>query len=207
MAVMATDNLQQVLKGYTESEIHLEEWFLNEALIAATLTDDYGSIGKLIRLRTKNIDKCIQLAQEKRVVNATAMLLLMKAACTGDKSPLHSIMGRSAAKPEFSNMTSNDTSMMTLASTAVLKHRVCILLPLHLAQLNGHYPVVRELLMLETFIDKQEGSIDWSDLSLVSLDTQPLEAAGGWLKLFLLTSNKLRSLPNEVEMLKRVSEC
>ena len=203
---MAADNLQQVLEGYTETGIHLEEWFLNQALIAATLTDNYETIGKLITLGAKNIDECVELAHKKRVVNAIAMLLLMKAALTGDKSILYSVISR-LIKPEFTctfKVANNDALIMNLAAAVVLKHRACILLPLHLAQVNGHYCIIRELLMLEIYIDKQEGSIDWCDLSLVSLDTQLLEASGDWLKLFLLTANRLRSLPKEIGMLKKV---
>ena len=205
---MAADNLQQILEGYSQHQIYPDEWFLNQALTAATFTDNHKCIGELIKLGASNIDECIQLAQEKGSVNATAMLFLMKAALTGDKSMLHS-MTSGCFQTEVSTFkhTANkhkDDNLIMKASAAVLKGRVCILAPLELAQIYGQYSVRRELLMM-THVDRHEGSIDWSDLSLVSLDTQLLERAGSWLKLLLLTSNKLKSLPKQIEVLKKVN--
>ena len=80
---MAEDNLLQVLEGYEKRRIEMGETFMKQCLEAATLSDNPQCVGKLVKMGAKNIDECLE---KKGVVNsATAMLLLMKAALTGDK--------------------------------------------------------------------------------------------------------------------------
>ena len=61
----------------------------------------------------------------------------------------------------------------------------------------------REILML-TRINKSKGHVDWSKLSLVSLDVQLLGYMQEWVKEFKLPLNMLRSVPAEFKMLKEV---
>ena len=83
------DNLLQVIEGYERTHIEMGETFMRQSLEAATLSDNHECVAKLVKLGAKNIDECLALAKEKGgVTKATAMLLLMKAALTGDKTVL-----------------------------------------------------------------------------------------------------------------------
>ena len=193
------DNLRQVLESYEQEHIQLEENFLNQALVAATLNDNHECIGKLIKMGAKNIDECMQLAIEAGLVKAKAMLSLLKAALTGEKVLL--------CHPEVHS--SLDLELVSAASDeevikVVLSGEVSTLIPLEVAQQCGQHSIRREILML-TRINKHKGHVDWSKLNLVSLDVQLLEYMHNWLKEFKLSSNMLKTVPAEFKMLNEVS--
>ena len=200
---MATDNLLQVLEGYEQERIQLGVTFLNQALVAATLNDNHACIGKLIKMGATNIDECIQLAKEKGQINATAMLILLKAALTGDRTMLH-IFGDASLNPEFASLslTSEFNSKM---NRAVERRAISTVHPLEVAQQTGQHSVVYELLLL-TRIKKSSGSVDWSSLHLVSIDKYLIEKMCNWVTRLNLASNRLKSIPAEIEMLVKVSQ-
>ena len=196
------DNLHQVLESYEQERIQLEESFLNQALVAATLNDNHECIGKLIKMGARNIDECIQLAKETDLVKSKAMLSLVKAALTGEKA----ILGRSESHSSLDmELNAISTTVLTDEDVAkvVLSGEVSTLLPLELAQQSGQHSMHREILML-TQIDKRKGRVDWSKLNLVSLDVQLLGCMQEWLMEFKLSSNMLKSVPAEFETLKEV---
>ena len=195
------DNLHQVLESYEQEHIHLEENFLNQALVAATLNDNHECIGKLIKMGARNIDECIQLAKETDLVKAKAILSLVKAALTGEKA----LLGRSESHSSLDSEL-NVSGVLTDEEVAkvVLSGEISTLVPLELAQQSGQHSMRREILML-TQINKHKGHVDWSKLKLVSLDVQLLGYMQEWLKEFKLSSNMLRSVPVEFKMLREVS--
>ena len=200
------DNLHQVLESYEQEHIQLEESFLNQALVAATLNDNHECIAKLIKMGARNIDECIQLAKKREsdLVKAKAMLSLVKAALTGEKALLPD---RSPSKHSSLDLELNSSTVSTDHDLEVAKvvqsGEVSTLIPLELAQQSGQHSMRREILML-TRIDKSKGHVDWSKLSLVSLDVQLLGCMQEWVKELKLPSNMLRSVPAELKMLKDV---
>ena len=198
---MATDNLLQVLEGYEQERIQLGLTFLNQALVAATLNDNHECIGKLIKMGATNMDECIQLAKEKGQVNATAMLILLKAALTGDRIMLH-VFGDVSFNPEFASLclTGEFNSKM---NRAIESRVISTVQPVEVAQRTGHHSVVYELLLL-TRIEKSSGSVDWSCLHLVSIDKHLIKKICDWTTKLNLASNRLKSIPVEIEMLVKV---
>ena len=198
-----TDNLHQVLESYEQEHIHVEENFLNQALVAATLNDNHECIGKLIKMGAKNIDECIQLTKETGFVKAKAMLSLLKAALTGKKVLLCPRLCRpevhSPLDLELVSAVNDDKEV----TKVVLSGEVSTLIPLELAQQSGQHSVHREILKL-TQINKCKGRVDWSKLNLVSLDVQLLEYMQGWLREFKLSSNMLKYVPAEFKILNEV---
>ena len=98
---MAEDNLREVLESYERERIDLGETFMKQCLVAATLTDNHECIGKLVKMGAKNIDECLTLAKEEELTNATTMLMLMKAALTGDKLHLPNEEASSSVEHEL----------------------------------------------------------------------------------------------------------
>ena len=200
---MANDNLQQVLEGYEQERIQLGVTFLNQAMVAATLNDNPECIGKLIKMGAKNIDECIQLAKEKEIIGATAMLVLLKAALSGDKTMLYVFQtGNTSLSPEFAalNLTSRANSQI---SRTVRIRMISTIYALEIAQRSGQHSVVHELLLL-TRTKKHIGSVDWSNLHLVGIDKYVLHRMCNWITTLNLSSNKLRSIPAEIEILTKV---
>lgn len=200
------DNLHQVLESYEQERIQLEESFLNQALVAATLNDNHECIGKLVKMGARNIDECIQLAKKAGFVKAKAMLSLVKAALTGEKA----LLARSGSRSSLDLNSELNAVSTTVAGPSdeeiakvVLSGEVSTLIPLELAQLSGQHSMRREILML-TRIDKRKGHVDWSKLNLVSLDMQLLGFMQEWVREFKLSSNMFRSVPTEFKMLKEV---
>ena len=199
------DNLHQVLESYEQERIQLEESFLNQALVAATLNDNHECIGKLVKMGARNIDECVQLAKKTDLVKAKAMLSLVKAALTGEKALLGRSDSHSSLDLELNGGALSTSLVLTdeEVTKVVLSGEVSTLVPLELAQQSGQHSMCREILML-TGIDKRKGHVDWSKLNLVSLDVQVLRCMQEWVKEIKLSSNMLRSVSTEFEMLKEV---
>ena len=210
--IMMADNLHQVLESYEQERIQLEESFLNQALVAATLNDNHECIAKLVKMGARNIDECIQLAnkRESDLVKAKAMLSLVKAALTGEKAllPDCSPYKHSSLDSELNSSTISTSSVLTDDSEVakvVQSGEVSTVIPLELAQQSGQHSMRREILML-TRVDKSKGHVDWSKLSLMSLDVQLLGCMQEWVKEFKLPSNMLRRVSAEFKMLKEVRD-
>ena len=205
---MATDNLLQVLQGYDLERIPLEVRFLNQALVAATDFDNHECIGKLIKMGATDItkiDECIQLAKEKGKINAAAMLILSKIGLTGDKMMLHIIFGDATSSPEFAALGETSEKINLKMKQAIKSGEVSTVYPLEVAQQNGHHSVARRLLLL-TRINKSDGSVNWSNLHLVStLDNYLIKGMYNWVRVLDLSSNKLKFIPAEIEILTEVS--
>ena len=198
-----------MLEGYDLERIPLEERFLNQALVAATDLDNHECIGKLIKMGATDItkiDECIQLAKEKGKMNAATMLILSKIGLTGDKMMLHIIFGDAATSSlEFTALGVTNEEINLKMKQAVESGEVSTVYPLEVAQQNGHHSVVRRVLLL-TRINKSDGSVKWSNLHLVStLDNYLIKGMYNWVRVLDLSSNKLKCIPAEIEMLTEVS--
>ena len=220
MTAMAKDldNLRQVLEGYEQQRIQLGLKFLNQALVAATLNDNHECIGKLIKMGARNIDECLQLAKEKNLVNSTAMLLLMRAALTGDETllKLAKLSQRLLLWTEcilYQELPNKSGSLehgffRKVVLTVRCNDRLSIFDAVEVAQQNGQHSMCRKLMMLiGTIQDKiqhrYQGCINWSKFSLVSIDVQLLEMCK-WVTNLDLSANNLRMIPSEIGILSEV---
>ena len=202
---MASDNLQQVLEGYEQEHIQLDVKFLNQALVAATLNDNYECIGKLIKMGARNIDECIQLGKKEGVTNAMAMLLLMREALTGNDSFLKRLLNPSLSVSTLDKLSNNSEFSLALPCQAVKivsDGRLSTIDALEVAQKSGQHSVHRKLMML-TRVNMDAGSVDWSKLNLLDMDTKLFKACN-WLVDLDLSANKLNSVPSEIGMLNKV---
>ena len=201
------DNLRQVLEGYEQQRIQLGLKFLNQALIAATLNDNHECIGKLIKMGARNVDECIQLAKEKRLVNATAMLLLMRAALTGNETFLKAQINQSfPARILHQELPESDSLEHSFLRKVILTvrcgDRLSTFDAVEVAQQNGQYSMCRKLMTL-TGINRHEECVNWSKLGLVSIDVQLLEMCN-WLTDLDLSANRLSTIPSGIGILSKV---
>ena len=209
------DNLRQVLEGYEQQRIQLSLKFLNQALVAATLNDNHECIGKLIKMGARNIDECTQLAKEKNLVNATTMLLLMRAALTGDETPLKlsqlpSPWTGCILHQELPNKSGSleHGLFRKVVLTVQRNHRLSTFDAVVVAQQNGQHSMCRKLMMLTGTIQHEhqhryQGCINWSKFCLVSIDVQLIEMCK-WVTNLDLSANKLCKIPSEIELLNNV---
>ncbi len=214
MANADVDNLREVLEGYEQERIQLSLKFLNQALVAATLNDNHECIGKLIKMGARNIDECIQLAKKKRIVNATAMLLVMRAALTGAETCLNlahvqinplspdQIISRELQCGERDSESLEHSFLREVVLAMQCSGRLSTFDAVEVAQLNGRYSMCRKLMML-TGTNRHEGCVNWSKLSLVSIDVQLLEICT-WITDLDLSANKLCTIPSGIGMLNMV---
>ena len=200
---MAEDNLLQVLEGYERTRIEIGGTFMKQCLEAATLSDNPQCVGKLVKMGAKNIDECLALAEKKGIVNsATAMLLLMKAALTGDKTllPLNPSFVRAASEQEITSCS----QLSEHVTQAVCSGKISTTDALAVAQRTGQHAVKRDLL-LSTNVNKESGIVVWSKLRLFALDVQLLQSLCDWLRKLDLSANMLTRVPEEVHLLSKVS--
>ena len=196
---MAEDNLLQVLEGYETTRIAIGETFMKQCLEAAALSDNHQCVGKLVKMGAKNIHDCLALADKKRVVNAKAMLLLMKAALTGDKTLLPNYRAARLEQELWQAGMNTDNDLQT----SVSQGRISTIDALEVAQRTGHHRVKRELLLL-TKVDKIKGAVDWSEVRLLSLDVQLLNTLYDWVTKLDLSTNILKRIPAEICLLNKV---
>ena len=206
------DNLRQILEGYEQQRIQTSLKFLNQALVAATLNDNHECIGKLIKMGARNIDECTQLAKEKNLVNATAMLLLMRAALTGDETFLnlnHLLFPACALHQELPRSGSLEHSLLRkVVLTVQCGGKLSTFDAVEVAQQNGQHSMCRKLMMLTGTIQHEhqhryQGCINWSKFRLVSIDVQLIEMCK-WVTNLDLSANKLCKIPSEIEILNNV---
>ena len=79
---------------------------------------------------------------------------------------------------------------------AVLSGKVSTVVPMEIARRNGNNQV-REELLLKTDVNKEEGSVFWHGLRLLSLDISWLRRIS-WVKHLRLARNGIKSLPQEM---------
>ena len=172
---------------------------MKQCLVAATLTDNHECIGKLVKMGAKNIDECLTLAKDRELTNATTMLMLMKAALTGNKSHLPNEEASSSVEHELTNVGYNHHDI--IAETLHIG-KVSTSYAFEVAQQAGHHSVKRDILLLKAVYRR---IVDWSNLRLVSLDVQLIQRICHQLRYLNLSGNMLTRIPEEINLLSKVS--
>ena len=168
--------------------------------MAATLNDNHLNVGKLVVKGANNLRECLEYAQRENKPHACAMILMINAAMTGDKSVVQRLFGKTMDQsPEFA-----DPGFLEVLQKAVLSGKVTTVVPIEIARRNGHFEVREELLM-ETDINQEEGYVFWHGLRLLKLEVSWLRRIT-WVKRLRLARNGFKTLPNEIgNYLKQVS--
>ena len=167
--------------------------------MAATRNDNNFNVGKLVVKGANNLRECLEYAQRENKPHACAMLLMINAAMTGDKSVVQRLFGQTMDQsPEFADPGFPEVQK------AVLSGKVTTVVPVEIARRSGHFEV-REELLLGTDVNQEEGYVYWHGLRLLKLEVSWLRMIT-WVKRLRLARNGLKTLPNEIgNYLKQVS--
>lgn len=172
----------------------LEPYCLNRAMVAATRNDNHANIGKLVVKGAKNLSECLELARRENKAHARAMLLLIKAASTGDKTIVHKLFGEAVTEledpDEYSDAGFSD------AQSAMLRGDISTVVAIEIARRHGHLQV-REELLLKTDVNQEDGYVYWHGLRLLQLET-PWLMKISWVRRLRLARNDFKSLPKDM---------
>jgi len=175
-------------------ESKIDRACLNKCLRAATLNDSATCIGMLVARGADDLDSCLHLAQREKKQYSCALLLLIQAACTGDTGVVRKLFGR---QEEFGEITGHQYYLRDVSVEAqkVLRRGGVVLttIPIEIALKHNNHQV-RDLLLMKTNVEKEEGLVNWSNLHLHQLQLRWLEEVR-WVKYLLLAGNGFDSLP------------
>ncbi len=193
-----TELLQQDLS-------QLEPDCLSRALEAATRKDNGVAIGKLIlKGATSNLDECISIAVTENKPFSRVMLLLIKAAITGNKSIVQKIFGEPPSNPSSLDPRIYNDENFLAVQEAIFHKDFSTVVPISIARKHGN-SLVREELLMKTDVSEEEGNVFWHGLCLLNLEIPWLRRIS-WVQRFRLARNGFKSLPQEMgSYLKQVS--
>ncbi len=193
------ERVTEILKNNSE---YLENDCLNQCLIAATKNDNQLNIGKLVIKGAKNLDECLALAVQEDKPHTRAILLLIKAAFTGNRVIVQKLFGETVDKAENVRDQFSDPGFEEVQK-AVLSGKVSTIVPIEIARRNGNFQV-REEILLKTDVNQEEGYVYWHGLRLLQLEVSWLRRIF-WVKRLRLARNGFKILPNDMEIyLKQV---
>ena len=182
------EKLTELLRNNTD---HLEPNCLSRALMAATRNNNHFNISKLVVKGAKNLDDCLVLSQRENKPHARAMLLLIKAASSGNMAMLQELF---LDKPD--NSKEFDDPGFLDVQKAILSGKLSTVVPIEIARRNGHFQV-REELLLKTDVNQEEEYVYWHGLRLLQLEVPWLRRIS-WVKKLRLARNGFKTLPNDM---------
>ena len=189
-----SDKVTELLKKATNITNTNFNMYLNRAMIAAVKNDNSLNVGKLLFRGATNISECLRYAKDAKKPHARAMLLLVKAAQTGDKAIVEKVFGKPA--PGLHNQHEYEGDEFRQVQDAVLSESVSTVVPIEIARRYGQKQV-REELLLKTDVNKEEGYVYWHGLRLMQLEISWLEKIA-WVKKLRLARNGFKTLPPEM---------
>ena len=189
-----------LLKGITVDS--LEPSCLDLALQLAVKNDNRFNVGELVLKGAKELQESLRYAKEEKKTYARAMLLLIKAAQTGDIAIIHKLFREPS--PDLKDEEDYEDDGFLDVQKVIHSCNVSTKVPIEIARRNGHSEVREELLM-RTDVIQEEGLVYWHDLQLLQLEISWLKKIA-WVKKFRLARNGFKSLPPEMgTYLKQVS--
>ena len=188
------NNLSDLLNRYSIDQ--LEPDCISRVLIAATHNDNPVNVGELMLKGTRHLKECLEIAIREQKPHSQAMLLLVKAGITGNKSIIQKLFGNAVSNPSSLDPREFNDDQFAEVQQAVLSGKVSTVVPMEIARRNGNNQV-REELLLKTDVNKEEGSVFWHGLRLLSLDISWLRCIS-WVKHLRLARNGFKSLPQEM---------
>ena len=173
--------------------------YLNQAMLAAVKNDNHSNIGKLVLHGSRNIFECLRYAGYANKPHARAMLLLIKAAQTGDIALVQKVFSEPVTV-----LLDKEQCLDDLYYDFFKGQEPALSVPIEIARRYGNGRV-REELLLKSNVNQEEGYVYWNDLRLLHLDISLLRKIP-WVKKLMLARNRLRNLPPEIgSYLKQVS--
>ena len=189
------DRLTELLK-----KGNIDVCYLNRALKIAVRNDNHVNVGKLVVKGSTNILECLQYAKDAKKPNARAMLLLIKAAQTGDIAIIKKVFSEDA--PGLKNPQEYEDDGFRQVQDAALSGYISytyycsVAVLMEIAHLNQHHNV-REELLFRKDVNEEAGYVHWDGLQLLQLDI-PLLRKITWVNELRLARNGLKSLPSEI---------
>lgn len=153
----------------------------------------------------KNLDEGLRVAVAEGKPKARAAFLLINAAKTGNAAIVAKLYNEQdlEASNESRPVEGCEDEGFHDVQQAVMMGRVSTVVPIKIARRNGQAHV-RELLLMRTNVSKEGCYVKWQGLQLLQLEVAWLKKIP-WVRIFILSNNGLRSLPNEMETyLKKV---
>ena len=184
------DNLTELLKSRSD---RLEPDCLDRALMAAVKNDNDLQIERLVMKGAKEFQMGLKYAKEEKKPHARAMLLLIKAAQTGNKAIVQKLFGEPA--PGLQNKQDYEDDGFCDVLKAVLSGNISTVVPIKIANQYKRRQVTRELLM-KTNVNQKEGYVYWNGLHLHRLDISWMREIT-WVKFLRLSMNRFKNLPQE----------
>ena len=205
----------------------LEPNCLNEALIAAVQNDHHQNVGILVKKGASNISEALKLSINEKKVYASAMLMLVYAAMEGNCNLVLQLFGeikiddqpcQECSRPGGTNalvseMLNNHTSDQDCRDSlddvcrALQGSNMITAIPIEIAQKNVSAKLstekakrcthVREELLMKTDVNKDEKSVHWQGLGLLSVELTWLKRID-WVDTLLMGRNQLRLLPSQM---------
>ena len=99
--------------------------------MAATQNDNHFNIGKLVVKGAKNLEECLEYSQRNNKPHARAMLMLIKAASTGNKAIVQKLFAETVDKADnsrdFNDAGFSDVQKAVLSGkvSTVVAYRDC----------------------------------------------------------------------------------
>ncbi len=173
----------------------LDKGLLNKCLICAVKNDSSVNVGKLVIKGAKDLQSCLEIATKEKKLKARAMLLLILAATSGDKTIVQRLFGEPVEdRNSFSDWFLDDD--FKDVQRIVQSGSVSTVVAIEMARRHGN-PHVREALILKTDVRATEGSVSWHGLRLLKVDEALLEKIS-WVKTLRLARNGLKVLPDNI---------
>ena len=169
----------------------------------ATRKDSDYFIGLLVEKGAKNLDNCLRVAVTEKKPKARAIFLLIKAAKTGNAAIIKKLYKEQDPGMSNESWSECEDEGFSDVQQAVLSGRVSTVVPIKIARRSGQTHV-REQLLMKTNVSKEGCYVRWHGLQLLQLEVAWLKKIP-WVRILIISSNGLRSLPNEMETyLKKV---
>ena len=190
------DNLTELLRSNVDK---LEPGCLNRALLIATRNDNHSHVAKLVLKGASNLSECTSVAKDEKKPHSRAMLLLIKAAQTGNTPLVRKLFGETALGLENPQDYKDENFKRVQEAVRAVSTAV----PMEIARRNGQC-IVREKLLMKTDIDMKKKTVCWQGLQLLQLEMSWLKHIH-WVHHLKLATNGFRSLPIEMgSQLKQV---
>lgn len=198
-------NGDRVSELLSHAKDKVDPQFLSQALEVATRMDSDVNIGNIVSAGPLNVAECIKIAQREEKPHARAMLMLIRAAQTGNLKTLNQLHVK-AYNPQrvtLSNDNVTDGHKHPLIYCALLDVNISPNVPIEIARQQGHSQV-REELVMKTGVYPDKKHVLWSKLQLLELDHSLLRRIS-WVEMFKVDRNGLTTLSNKIaQYLKQV---
>ena len=163
---------------------------MEEAILVAITNNNDELIPLLVVGGVRRLDCALELAIQLDRINAIAILLLCKAAITGDTAAIRSLL----CEP----LGSTNIPWYVPQVQRILSHgSIQMRYPIAISILEKKYEATRELLLNINF-DMGRKQVDWSSLKLTILHSSWIYSIAPWVVSLKLVNNHLRNLPSEI---------